>query len=82
VMGPNYVNFRAIAQDLLGHQALRIATKEDFGATLVALLQNSAAAKAMGARGRQVFQEQAGATERCMAALRELLLEAAGERTS
>jgi 3-deoxy-D-manno-octulosonic-acid transferase len=73
VMGPNYVNFRAITDDLLTHNALRIATKEDFASTLIALLQNSAEAKAMGERARQVFDKQAGATEKCVAALRELL---------
>ena len=82
VMGPNYVNFRAITEDLLAHQALRIATSEDLAATLIALLQNPAAAKEMGARARQVFDEQAGATERCVAALRELLQVAVEEHAS
>ena len=29
VMGPHYVNFRAITDDLLAHDAIRIAAKED-----------------------------------------------------
>ena len=73
VMGPYYENFRAITEDLRSHQALRIATKEDLASTLIALLQDSAAAKAMGERARQVFNQQAGATGRCIEALRELL---------
>ena len=73
VMGPNYVNFRAITDDLLAHNALRIATKEELTTTLIALLRDSAAGKAMGERARQVFDKQAGATEKCVAALRELL---------
>jgi 3-deoxy-D-manno-octulosonic-acid transferase len=82
VMGPNYVNFRAITEDLLAHQALRIAAKEEFASALIALLRDSAAAKAMGERARQVFDEQAGATDRCVAALRELLLAAEQEKAS
>ena len=82
VMGPNYVNFRAITDDLLEHQALRIAAKEDLAATLIALLHDAVAAKAMGARARQVFEQQAGATDRCVAALRELLSAPGVERAS
>ncbi len=81
VMGPHYANFRAITEDLLAHQALRIAAQEDFAATLIELLQNSDAARAMGERARQVFDQQAGATERCVAALQELLVQRAAERT-
>jgi 3-deoxy-D-manno-octulosonic-acid transferase len=77
VMGPNYVNFRAITDDLLAHSALRIATKKEFASTLIGLLQDSADAKAMGERARQVFDKQAGATEKCVAALRELLTQPA-----
>jgi hypothetical protein len=40
---------------------------------LIELLRDSAAAKAMGDRARQVFEQQAGATGRCVDALRELL---------
>ena len=82
VMGPNYVNFRTILEDLLAHNALRIATKENLASTLIALLQDSAVGKAMGERARQVFDQQAGATDRCVAALRELLTPPANrERT-
>jgi 3-deoxy-D-manno-octulosonic-acid transferase len=75
VMGPHFANFRAITEELLAHQALRIAAKEDLSATLIGLLQDPQAAKAMGARARQVFEQQAGATGRCMVALRSLLLQ-------
>ena len=77
VMGPNYVNFRAITDDLLAHNALRIATKEQLTSTLIALLQHFTEAKAMGERARQVFDKQAGATERCVIALRQLLTQPA-----
>ncbi len=73
IMGKHYANFRAITYDLLGHEALRIVQPEGLAQALIELLQDRAAAEAMGARARQVFAEQAGATERCVAALRELL---------
>jgi 3-deoxy-D-manno-octulosonic-acid transferase len=75
VMGPHFANFRAITEALLAHQALRISSAEDLPATLIALLQDPQAAKAMGARARHVFEQQAGATGRCMIALRSLLLQ-------
>ncbi|MDR3751580.1 MAG: 3-deoxy-D-manno-octulosonic acid transferase [Terracidiphilus sp.] len=73
VMGPYDANFRAIIQDLRAHQALEITSKEELAAALIALLRDSTEAAAMGTRAREVFHEQAGATERCMTALRELL---------
>jgi 3-deoxy-D-manno-octulosonic-acid transferase len=73
VMGPHYANFRAITGDLLAHDAICIAGKEGLAAALIDLLQDRSAAEAMGERARQVFVQQAGATERCVDALRELL---------
>jgi 3-deoxy-D-manno-octulosonic-acid transferase len=72
-MGPHYANFRAITEDLRAHDALRIAAKDDLTATLIELLRDRTAAAAMGERARQVFNQQAGATGRCVDALRELL---------
>jgi 3-deoxy-D-manno-octulosonic-acid transferase len=73
VMGPHYANFMAITESLRTHDALRIAAKEELGAALIALLGDRTAAEAMGARAREVFERQAGATEGCVAALRALL---------
>jgi 3-deoxy-D-manno-octulosonic-acid transferase len=73
VMGPHYANFRAIADELLAHRAMRIAAREELAATMIDLLEDSAAATAMGERARRVFDRQAGATVRCVDALRELL---------
>jgi 3-deoxy-D-manno-octulosonic-acid transferase len=75
VMGPHYFNFRAITEDLLAHQALRIAPPDNLAATLIELLQNRTEAQAMGERARQVFASQAGATSRCVEALQNLLAE-------
>ncbi|HEX3891643.1 MAG TPA: 3-deoxy-D-manno-octulosonic acid transferase [Terracidiphilus sp.] len=73
VMGPHYANFRAITDDLRAHDGLRVASQEDLAKTLGALLANSADAAAMGARARQVFEAQAGATQRSVDAMRALL---------
>jgi 3-deoxy-D-manno-octulosonic-acid transferase len=73
VMGPHYANFRAITEDLMAHQALRIAAKEELAESLAGLLGNSAAAREMGERARRVFDQQAGATARCTEALKTLL---------
>jgi len=72
-MGPHYANFRAIVDDLRAHQAVRIAAKEELAGVLIELLSDRNAAAAMGERARQVFEEQAGATGRCVKAVRELL---------
>jgi 3-deoxy-D-manno-octulosonic-acid transferase len=73
VIGPHFANFRAITEDLLAHQAVRIAAKEDLAAALIELLEDGSAAEAMGERARQVFLSQAGATGRTVDALLELL---------
>jgi 3-deoxy-D-manno-octulosonic-acid transferase len=78
VMGPHYANFTAITDALRANNALRIAAKEELTRTLAQLLGDRDAAAAMGARAREVFEREAGATERCVAAIRELL--AANER--
>lgn len=73
VMGPHYVNFRAITDDLRAHDALRIAAKDELAQVLVELLRDRDAAKAMGQRAREVFEQQAGATMRSVEALRQIL---------
>lgn len=73
VMGPHYANFRAITDDLRAHDAIRIAQKETLLQTLSDLLGNREEAAALGARGRQVFEAQAGATMRCVQAIAALL---------
>jgi 3-deoxy-D-manno-octulosonic-acid transferase len=58
---------------LRDHDALRIAAKEELAGVLIELLRDRRAAEALGSRAREVFERQAGATERCVTALRELL---------
>jgi 3-deoxy-D-manno-octulosonic-acid transferase len=72
-MGPHYANFRAITEDLLAHNAIHIAPPDQLAATLLDLLSDQTAAQALGTRARQVFEQQAGATARCVAAIRALI---------
>ena len=73
VMGPHYANFAAITDSLRDHDALRIPAKDDLASTLIELLRDRVAAEAMGKRAKEVFDRQSGATDRCVAAVRELL---------
>ena len=81
IMGPNYANFRAITEDLLDSQAIRIARPGELAQTLINMLEDRREAEAMGARAQHVFEHQAGATARCVQAIRELLANSA-ERES
>jgi 3-deoxy-D-manno-octulosonic-acid transferase len=73
VMGPHYANFRAITEDLIRHDALRIGEKENLWPVFDELLIDREAAQAMGQRARQVFEQQSGATARCVEAIQSLL---------
>jgi len=73
LMGPHYANFRAITDDLLGNGAIRITEPDDLAGALIELLQHRLPAAEMGARAKQVFLQQSGATARCVQALQHLL---------
>ena len=73
VMGPHYTNFRAITEDLRAHDAICITAQEELALALTNLLQNLHTAEAMGERAKRVFDQQAGATERTLRALTNLL---------
>ncbi len=73
VIGPHYANFTAITDSLRSHDALRITEKVDLASTLIGLLSDRSAAKATGKRAREVFDREAGATDRCVAAILEVL---------
>ena len=72
-MGPHYANFVAIVDSLRSHDALRIAAKEELGSTLIEILGDRTAAMAMGGRAKEVFDSEAGATDRCVRALVDLI---------
>jgi 3-deoxy-D-manno-octulosonic-acid transferase len=73
VMGPHYENFRAIVDGLRAQDALRITDKDNLWPVLDELLTDREEAEAMGGRARAVFEEQAGATARCVDAISSLL---------
>ncbi len=73
VIGPHYANFRAITEDLLTQDAIRIAAEDELAESMLALLRDPADASSMGTRAKQVFDQQAGATERTVRALATLL---------
>jgi len=73
VMGPHYANFRAITESLIANDAIQIANKEDFTKVLVDLLPERNRASEMGRRAKEVFDREAGATDRCVAAIVTLL---------
>lgn len=73
VMGPHYANFRAVTDDLIERQGLRIATRDELREVLFQLLYDRNQARAMGERARLAFEAQAGATARCVEAIAALL---------
>jgi 3-deoxy-D-manno-octulosonic-acid transferase len=73
VMGPSYENFREIVEMMKAGDAVRIVSTSQLGGELVEMLLNQSDARAMGQRGRAVFEAQAGATARTVQALMALL---------
>ncbi len=73
VMGPHYENFREAVELLRAADALRVTERAEVGEVISALLQDAQTAAAMGARGKKVFEDQAGATQRAVDAVVRLL---------
>ena len=73
VMGEHYANFRSIVEAMRSQKAISIASPDELAGVVASLLLDHGKAEAMGQRGRRVFGEQAGATGRTIAALREIL---------
>ena len=71
VMGKHYANFRAITELLIERDAVRIVELSGLTEALIELL--SGGAGQMGARALEVFKSQAGATERTVEAIKNLL---------
>jgi 3-deoxy-D-manno-octulosonic-acid transferase len=75
MMGPHYENFRDAVTLLRSVDALRVVERADVSQAIAVLLADTDAAAAMGARGKKVFEEQAGATQRAVDAVVRLLTE-------
>jgi len=73
VMGSSYENFRGIVETLLRQDAIRIVQAGKLKDALAEMLVSSAESRAVGARGRAVFENEAGATERAVLALLDLV---------
>jgi 3-deoxy-D-manno-octulosonic-acid transferase len=73
LMGPHYENFREAVELLRGANALRLTERAEVGEAISMLLRDTQAAAAMGARGKRVFDEQAGGTHRAADAVVRLL---------
>jgi len=74
LIGSSYENFRDIVGKMQEADGIRIVSGgEELQAAIVKLLQDEAVAHAIGERGRQVFEQQQGATARTVAALVELM---------
>jgi 3-deoxy-D-manno-octulosonic-acid transferase len=81
MMGPSYENFRDVVERMQGVDGILILEKpEDLGHALITLLTNREMAAAIGERGREVFEAQAGATDRTVEALVKLLEETVVEQ--
>ena len=70
VMGPSYENFRDIVSSMQKANAIRIVQNGDeLHSAFAELLANPKVARAMGERGRSVFEKQQGATGRAIEAI-------------
>ncbi|MGE5114144.1 MAG: 3-deoxy-D-manno-octulosonic acid transferase [Acidobacteriaceae bacterium] len=78
VVGPYTENFRDIIRIFQQAEAVRVAQPASLGDVFVALLRSEKERKALGARARTVVEQQMGATERTLEALRSLVEESAG----
>ncbi len=74
VTGPYVENFRGIVAVLLEREAIRVTPPERLASVLGELLIPPVAEQ-MGVRARQVFEEHAGASERCFHAIKKILAE-------
>jgi 3-deoxy-D-manno-octulosonic-acid transferase len=69
VMGTQYANFREVVEALQREQAVVISDPAGVRTTLAKLLADDDRRRAIGERGRRVFEQQAGATALALAAL-------------
>jgi len=74
VMGPSFENFREIVGKMIDADGIRIVKDEvELRNTFEELLTDRDSAKALGERGRQVFEQEQGATTRAVEAIIELV---------
>ncbi len=77
-MGIHCANFRAIVDQLLQGEALKLVDRETLVPILTMLLTDQESANLLGVRALEIFDSQAGATEKALSALLRLLPQPAG----
>jgi 3-deoxy-D-manno-octulosonic-acid transferase len=73
VMGPHYENFRAIVEQLREVDGIRILDEKDLRAGIAGLFAHPDESRGVGERAHAIFASEAGATERAVQALMQLL---------
>lgn len=73
LMGGSVFNFREVVETMRARDGIRIVDGDGLPTTMLDLLGDPAEARALGARGREVFKQETGATERTLAAIEEIL---------
>lgn len=73
VVGPHTFNFREIISIFEKGDAIRIANAHDLAGSLLGLLGDTEDRRRVGQRGKALFEQYAGATQRTLQALRPLL---------
>jgi 3-deoxy-D-manno-octulosonic-acid transferase len=73
--GLSFENFREIVKTMQQADAIRTIARQKFAETLIGMLRDKDGSRALGERGRLVFEAQAGATARTAQAVVSLLEE-------
>lgn len=68
-IGPSYENFRGIVETLLQRDAIRIVAPDQLRPALASMLVGDPDSQAQGARAKEVFASESGATERAVRAI-------------
>ncbi len=73
VIGSDFNNFREVVERMRAMDGIRVVASEQMPEALLRLLSDPAEAQALGGRGQRVFASEAGATERTVQELMDLL---------
>jgi 3-deoxy-D-manno-octulosonic-acid transferase len=73
LIGPHYENFRAIVDEFVAHDAVRVVRSEQLAANVLNLLQSPEQAENLGQRAASVVAMGQGSVKRTIDALLELL---------
>lgn len=71
--GGSVFNFREVVEAMRARDGIRIVDGDGLPAAMLDLLGDPAGARELGERGREVFEQETGATGRTLAAIEEIL---------